>query len=177
MIAAVLACVATPSFASLSEEDEGFQGWVKTYCVGSQTSDPTIVEYGSCSIDSTHYHVAAPGVRYKTLRKGFGSAAQNGDVVVVEYLGWVYDKEAAYARGAIVDTSYTFDRRPFEFALRDNRIIPGWAHGIRGMKRGEIREIVIDSEMAYGDRAVGDRIPPCSTLIFEIELLEFRSAD
>ena len=164
----------TTSLASQSEEDKEFQGWVKTYCDGHQTIEPAVLDYGSCSTDDANYHVARRGVRYKVLREGSGRASRKGDVVVVEYLGWVFDKEAAYARGAIVDTSYTFEKRSFEFTLGNNRVIRGWETGIYGMKRGEVRELIIAPNMAYGDRAIGDRIPPNSTLIFEIELLAFR---
>ena len=113
-------------------------------------------------------------MRYKIIHEGSGRASKIGDVVIVEYHGWLYDKEAEYARGAIVDTSYAHMNRAFEFTLGDDGVIPGWQTGILGMKRGEVRELIIAPNMAYGDRAIGDRIPPSSTLIYEIEMLEFR---
>jgi len=161
------------SLASQGAEEKGFQGWIKTYCLGNQTIDPTLVDYGSCSTDDAYYHVAAPGVRYKVLREGSGRTSRNGDVVFVEYLGWVFDKDAAYARGVVIDTTYTDGYGSFEFVLGDKKVIPGWEHGVNGMKQGEVRELIIDPTMAYGDRAIGDQIPPGSTLIFEVELLEF----
>jgi FKBP-type peptidyl-prolyl cis-trans isomerase len=163
----------TTPLASQSEEGKEFQGWVKTYCDGHQTIESAVLDYGSCSTDDANYHVARRGVRYKVLREGSGRASRKGDVVVVEYLGWVFDKEAAYGRGAIVDTSYTFGGSSFEFTLGDKSVIPGWEYGIRGMKRGEVRELIIDAKMAYGDRGIRDRVPPRSTLIFEIELLDY----
>ena len=168
-----LASSLTISLASQSEEDKEFQGWVKTYCDGQQPVEPAVLDYGSCNTDDANYHVARRGVRYKVLREGSGRASRKGDVVVVEYIGWVFDKEAAYARGAIVDTSYTSGGSSFEFTLGRKSVIPGWEYGIRGMKRGEVRELIIDAKMAYGDRGIRDRVPPGSTLIFEIELMGF----
>jgi hypothetical protein len=172
LVVIALVSFLTTSLASQSAEDKEFQGWVKTYCDGNQPIEPAVLDYGSCSTDDAYYHVARRGVRYKVLREGSGRTSRKGDVVVVDYLGWLFDKEAAYARGAIVDTSYTFERSSFEFTLGDKRVIPGWEYGIRGMRRGEIRELIIDPKMAYGKRASGDRVPPNSTLIFEIELRE-----
>jgi FKBP-type peptidyl-prolyl cis-trans isomerase len=163
----------TTSLASQSEEDKEFQGWVKTYCDGQQITEPAVLDYGSCSTDDAYYHVARRGVRYKVLREGSGRASRKGDVVFVEYIGWVFDKDAAYARGALVDNSYTLESGSFEFTLGNKSVIPGWEYGIRGMKRGEVRELIIDPKMAYGNKGAGDRVPPNSTLIFEIELMEF----
>ncbi len=172
LVVIALVSFLTTSLASQGEEDKEFQGWVKTYCDGNQTIEPAVLDYGSCNTDDAYYQVARRGVRYKVLREGSGRASRKRDVVVVEYIGWVFDKEAAYARGAIVDTSYTFGHSSFEFTLGDKRVISGWEYGIRGMRRGEIRELIIDPKMAYGGRANGDRVPPNSTLIFEIELLQ-----
>jgi FKBP-type peptidyl-prolyl cis-trans isomerase len=45
------------------------------------------------------------------------------------------------------------------------------------MKIGEVRELTIAPEMAYGDRQVGDLIPPGSTLVFEVELAGLKGLD
>ena len=64
---------------------------------------------------------------------------------------------------------------PFELALGQGMVIPGWEEGLIGMKEDGKRCLVIPSSMAYGNRAVGNGlIPANSTLIFEIILLGVR---
>lgn len=111
-----------------------------------------------------------PGLTMRILDEGNGDVAQAGQMATVHYTGWLYDPQAADGRGSKFDSSV--DRgAPFPFELGAGRVIQGWDQGVVGMKVGEKRELVIAPEMAYGDRAVGDLIPPGSTLLFEVELL------
>jgi FKBP-type peptidyl-prolyl cis-trans isomerase len=111
----------------------------------------------------------APGLSARTLKNGYGRAAEAGDLAEVHYTGWLYDETAPDKRGAKFDSSV--DRGPrFQFPLGAGRVIKGWDQGVVGMLIGEKRELTIAPEMAYGDRGAGDVIPPGATLIFEIEL-------
>ena len=58
---------------------------------------------------------------------------------------------------------------PIEFQL--NQVIPGWAEGLTLMPVGSTFELYIPSDLAYGDRPIGE-IPAGSTLIFKVELLD-----
>jgi FKBP-type peptidyl-prolyl cis-trans isomerase len=110
-----------------------------------------------------------PGLSMRLLREGTGPAAKPGDTAVVHYTGWLYDQSAENHRGNKFDSS--IDRGThFEFPLGAHRVIRGWDEGVVGMKIGELRELTIAPELAYGDRQVGDMIPPGSTLVFEVEL-------
>ncbi|MDH4109146.1 MAG: FKBP-type peptidyl-prolyl cis-trans isomerase [Gammaproteobacteria bacterium] len=115
----------------------------------------------------------APGLTMRVLRAGSGEVAQAGQVASVHYTGWLHDPAAADSRGNKFDSSV--DRNEaFEFALGAGRVIRGWDQGVAGMQIGEIRELTIAPELAYGDRQVGNLIPPGSTLVFEVELLGLR---
>jgi FKBP-type peptidyl-prolyl cis-trans isomerase len=111
-----------------------------------------------------------PGLNMRILRQGTGAVAEPGQIAVVHYTGWLYDEAAADKRGTKFDSSV--DRgEHFQFPLGAGRVIKGWDQGVVGMKEGEVRELTIAPEMAYGDRNVGNGlIPAGSTLIFEVEL-------
>lgn len=111
----------------------------------------------------------APGLTARILRPGDGHIAQVGDIVVVHYTGWLFDEAAEDKRGSKFDSSV--DRgEHFQFPLGAGRVIKGWDQGVAGMAIGELRELTIAPDMAYGDRGAGDVIPPGSTLVFEVEL-------
>ena len=117
-----------------------------------------------------------PGLSMRLLREGSGMVAEPGHTAVVHYTGWLYDGTAEFNRGNKFDSSV--DRGVyFEFPLGAGRVIRGWDEGVAGMKIGEIRELTIAPELAYGDRQVGNLIPAGSTLIFEVELADLRGLD
>jgi len=116
----------------------------------------------------------APGLTARILRAGDGQVAQAGDTVVVHYTGWLFDEAGENNRGGKFDSSV--DRgEHFQFPLGAGRVIKGWDQGVEGMAIGELRELTIAPEMAYGDRGAGAVIPPGATLVFEVELFELLS--
>lgn len=101
---------------------------------------------------------------------GDGAEAVIGDTVNVHYTGWLYDENAPDNKGKKFDSSH--DRNAhFSFMLGAGRVIKGWDHGVRGMKVGGERTLIIPSSMAYGTRGAGGVIPPNATLIFDVELI------
>jgi hypothetical protein len=99
----------------------------------------------------------------KDLAVGKGAAAQAGDKVSVHYVGTLMD-------GTEFDSSRTRDK-PFDFVLGKGKVIKGWDQGVAGMKVGGKRKLTIPPELAYGARGAPPKIPPNSTLQFEVELL------
>ena len=116
----------------------------------------------------------APGLTSKIFTSGCGDVAQVGQIAVVHYTGWLFDQEAEGNRGNKFDSSR--DRGDhFKFPLGGGRVIKGWDQGVVGMTVGELRELTIAPELAYGNRDIG-AIPPGSTLVFEVELAGLESA-
>jgi len=101
---------------------------------------------------------------------GEGDEAQAGQHVTVHYTGWLFDKNAPENKGTKFDSSR--DRNePFDFPLGQGHVIQGWDEGVRGMRVGGQRTLVIPPEMGYGKRGAGGVIPGDATLLFEVELL------
>jgi len=94
---------------------------------------------------------------------GSGSEASTGDTVRVHYIGRLLN-------GQEFDNSYKRGE-PIEFTLGSGQVIEGWEEGIEGMQVGGERVLVVPPVYGYGVQAVGP-IPPNSTLIFAVELVE-----
>lgn len=117
-----------------------------------------------------------PGLQVRTVRNGYGRAAQPGDTATVHYTGWLYDESAPDGRGRKFDSSVDRGDK-FPFTLGAGHVIKGWDEGIPGMLIGETRELIIAPELAYGDRGAGGVIPPGATLVFEVELFALENPD
>lgn len=104
------------------------------------------------------------------LRLGTGTEAVAGKVLTVNYTGWLYDPTKADLKGLQFDTSAN-STTPFAFTLGVQQVIDGWDQGLVGLKVGGIRKLVIPSALAYGSLR-RNSIPPFSTLVFEVELLD-----
>src|SRR5262245_45817278 len=104
------------------------------------------------------------GLRYQDLRVGDGPAAEPGTRVVLHFTGWL-------GTGEKFDSS--LDRgEGFRFVLGAGEVVPGWEEGVRGMKPGGKRRLIIPAELAYGSRGSADgRVPANSQLIVEVEVL------
>jgi FKBP-type peptidyl-prolyl cis-trans isomerase len=102
------------------------------------------------------------GLQYMVLVTGDGPRPAPDDIVRVHYEGSLVD-------GTVFDNSYHSETGE-EIPL--NMVIPGWAEGILLMNVGSKFRLFIPSNMAYGERGAGQVIPPYSTLIFTVELLE-----
>ncbi|MFB7837028.1 FKBP-type peptidyl-prolyl cis-trans isomerase [Streptomyces sp. NPDC056056] len=100
----------------------------------------------------------------RDLVVGDGPEAKPGNVVQVHYVG------VTFASGKEFDASW--DRgQPFKFAVGGGRVIKGWDRGIRGMKVGGRREIIVPPRLGYGKQSPSPLIPADSTLVFVVDLL------
>ena len=147
-----------------------------TACGDTGTVGNTTTEQSMLEAPAVVTVEIVPGLSMRILREGSGAAAEVGHTAVVHYTGWLYDETAENNRGDKFDSSV--DRgQHFSFPLGARRVIRGWDEGVVGMKIGEVRELIIAPEMAYGDRQVGDLIPPGSTLLFEVELADLEGLE
>ncbi len=104
------------------------------------------------------------GLYYNEKVEGSGKQAVAGKKVKVHYTGTLLN-------GTKFDSSV--DRgEPFEFTLGQGQVIPGWDQGIALMKEGGRAQLIIPAHLGYGERGSGQVIPPNSTLLFDVELIE-----
>ena len=106
--------------------------------------------------------VTPTGLQYKVIKPGEGESPDDNDMVEVHYTGTLID-------GTVFDSSRERGE-PIEFPV--NGVIPGWTEALKLMKPGAQFMLYIPAKLAYGDRKTGP-IPEGSTLIFDVELLEF----
>jgi FKBP-type peptidyl-prolyl cis-trans isomerase len=100
------------------------------------------------------------------VKEGTGAMAEPGKTVFVHYRGTL-------TNGKEFDSSLRHGK-PIDFVLGARRVIPGWDQGIKGMKVGGKRKLVIPPQLAYGPDGAGDDIPPNATLVFEVELVDVK---
>ena len=104
----------------------------------------------------------ASGLQYEIINEGTGKLAQATDQVKCHYEGTLID-------GTLFDSSIKRGQ-PAVFGV--NQVIPGWVEALQLMPEGSKWKLFIPSDLAYGAQGAGEMIPPHSTLIFEVELIE-----
>jgi len=109
--------------------------------------------------------ITASGLQYEIINETTGKKPQSNSTVVVNYEGRLAD-------GTVFDSSY---ERGSSWETNIGNVIPGWTEGIQLMSVGSKFIFYIPSNLAYGDNGIQGVIPPFSTLIFTVELLDIKS--
>lgn len=106
---------------------------------------------------------ATPQIGLVTVKPGSGAHPTNNDVALVNYVGRL-------TNGTVFDQS----QQPTPFPVAS--VVPGFSQGLKLMAKGGKYRLTIPSELGYGDKASGP-IPANSTLVFDVELVDFKSMD
>ncbi len=105
------------------------------------------------------------GLQYKVLKSGDGKVSPKAtDKVVTHYHGTLIN-------GTVFDSSYD---RGQAVSFPVNAVIKGWTEALMKMKVGDKWQLVIPSNLAYGEQGAPPSIGPSATLIFDVELLEIQ---
>ncbi len=104
----------------------------------------------------------ASGLQYEVITEGNGKKPLSTDSVKCHYEGTLID-------GTLFDSSVKRGE-PAVFGV--NQVIKGWVEALQLMSEGSKWRLFIPSELAYGAQQAGEMIPPHSTLIFDVELIE-----
>jgi FKBP-type peptidyl-prolyl cis-trans isomerase FkpA len=104
------------------------------------------------------------GLYVRDRRVGTGAAADSGKWITVEYTGWLAD-------GTVLDDSRQRDK-DHRVLLGYGRVLPGWEEGLRGMREGGRRILVIPPALGYGPAGRWPSVPRAATLVFDVELIQ-----
>jgi FKBP-type peptidyl-prolyl cis-trans isomerase len=104
------------------------------------------------------------GLPYIDEVVGNGRSPEKGQTVKVHYTGWLTD-------GTKFDSTYDRDQ-PMSLKFEVGQVIKGWDLGLASMRVGGKRRLIIPAELGYGERGASDVIPPDSTLVFDVELID-----
>lgn len=127
---------------------------------------PTTPPSDNSTPSTTEVATSSSDLKIEDLKIGEGKEVKKGDTIKIHYTGTL-------TNGTKFDSS--LDRRePFETKIGEGLVIKGWDEGVLGMKVGGKRRLTIPPELGYGDVGAGEKIPPGSTLIFDLELLEIK---
>jgi peptidylprolyl isomerase len=117
------------------------------------------------AVDESEFLETDSGVQYYDIEEGSGAVAEDGQIVTVHFTGWLED-------GEMFDSSF-LRGQPIAMILGAGQVIPGWEDGMKNMKVGGMRQIIIPPELGFGEEGAGGGvIPPNATLIFEVELVD-----
>lgn len=105
------------------------------------------------------------GLLYVVNAPGTGPTPTAGALVKVNYEGRFLD-------GTVFDGSAARGR-PLEFTVGRGEVIKGWDEAVLSMHKGERRTCIVPYWLGYGEEGRG-KIPPRATLVFDIELVDFR---
>uniref|UniRef100_A0A8B9M1D6 peptidylprolyl isomerase n=1 Tax=Accipiter nisus TaxID=211598 RepID=A0A8B9M1D6_9AVES len=105
-------------------------------------------------------------VLYQDLLLGEGQGVEGGDSLEIAYTGWLFQNNGL---GQVFDSNVNKDKL-LRLKLGSGKVIKGWEEGMMGMKKGGRRYLIIPPAWAYGTQGVAGRVPPDSTLVFEVEV-------
>lgn len=162
--------------ALYAEVDKYFQGELETM---KNAEEGKISNYiASNKLEPTK---SATGLQYVIEEQGSAEKPAIGDTVVVNYTGQLTNgvhfdttDEALAKDKKIHNPMRTYE--PIRFSLGNDPVIQGWTEGLQLLGKGGKAKLIIPSTLGYGETPAGNKIPPYSPLIFDVELVDIIKA-
>ncbi len=167
----------------------GVLGLMALLAIFAGTSEPDVappVDYGAGSATPAPAArrprptepVRAPRGAYRTTESGLkiwdveapeeGPVSAEGQVVAVDYVGWLEN-------GIPVDSTYAAPQA-IRFVVGGGSALKGLDEGVRGMRPGGIRQLIVPPELAFGAEGILNRVPPDATLAYHLKLIDLWEA-
>lgn len=152
-----IALLCAPTFACAKKEEP-----VAKYDLSAASNQKYLADYAA----KPGTFKTADGLLYRVLKAGKGKSPQYADDMVnVTYKG-------ALINGKVFDQTKSGQTADFPAG----QLIPGWVEALSLMKEGDSWELVLPSELGYGESGAGDDIPPNQTLVFTMTLIKVTPA-
>ncbi|RLD84741.1 MAG: peptidylprolyl isomerase [Bacteroidetes bacterium] len=103
------------------------------------------------------------GLQYLVVEEGNGEKPDHNAIITVH-------QRCQLVNGTIIEDTYK-ENKPSEVKMKE--LIEGYQEGVQLMKKGSRYKLFISSELAWGKNGTGNKIPPCSLLIFDVKLIDF----
>ena len=110
------------------------------------------------------WHTTPSGLQYADTVIGTGKTPNEGQIVIVQFTGWLDD-------GVMFDSTRRPGKKPFGFPLGSGQVIRGWDEGVRSMKVGGKRRLIVPPALGYGAKGIAPIVPPNARLVFDLELI------
>ncbi|KAM6297043.1 FK506-binding protein 15 [Aegotheles albertisi] len=137
------------NWSIMFESEKAAMDFSKQVCIAKCNSSPVL--------DS---------VLCQDLLLGEGQGVEGGDSLEIAYTGWLFQNNGLRQ---VFDSNVNKDKL-LRLKLGSGKVIKGWEEGMVGMKKGGRRYLIIPPAWAYGAQGVAGRVPPDSTLVFEVEV-------
>ena len=140
-----------------------FKTFAPALCAGTLV----LACFANCGPGAFETHES--GLQWRDNTIGEGETPQPGDILKVHYTG------KTSVGGQDVEFFNSYDRkRPVTLPYLEDRLIRGFVIGLKDMRPGGKRSLIVPPELGYGDEGAGQVIPPDSTLQFEMELVDIK---
>ncbi|OWF43709.1 FK506-binding protein 15-like [Mizuhopecten yessoensis] len=149
--------------------DDARQSWSLMFD-SEENSEKFAKQVGLARANSTG--TSLDSVVTQDLHLGDGGPLETGDLVEVKYTGWLLTNGTF---GQEFDSNVKTEKQ-FKFKIGKGKVIKGWDMGVLGMKKGSKRLLVVPPALGYGSQGAGNKIPPNSTLIFEVSAVRVKLA-
>jgi len=159
--------LARTGWFSRSEPGEPMSRYRREVMDTPQTPQLSTEEAAALAANYGNATVRPSGLRFIVRVPGSGDTPRRGQDVTVNYEGRLL------RNGRKFDSSY--DRHePFTFQVGMGHVIAGWDAIVLEMKKGEKRTVIIPWWLAYGASGRPPVIPPKASLVFDIEVIDFK---
>jgi FKBP-type peptidyl-prolyl cis-trans isomerase FkpA len=140
-----------------------FSSFLIVACATAAPNPADLTYAPELGVDLGRMTLTEEGLYWQDMALGVGDPVERGDKVIMHYNGWL-------PTGELFDSSVD-TKAPIGFVVGDGRVIDGWELGMRGMREGGIRRLVIPADLAYGSRGIPEEVPGNATLVFEVRLM------